>query len=70
MRQLGVRPQWRRRGLGTALLVASFRLFWERGLKAVGLGVDGENTTGAVRLYERAGMRVVHRFDSYEKEIS
>ncbi len=69
VRQLGVRPPWRRRGLGTALLVASFGLFWGRGTRAVGLGVDGENTTGAVRLYERAGMRVVHRFDSYEKEI-
>ena len=69
VRQLGVRPPWRRRGLGTALLLGAFRLFWERGTKAVGLGVDGENTTGAVRLYERAGMRVVHRFDTYEKEI-
>jgi mycothiol synthase len=69
VRELGVRPAWRRRGLGSALLVASFGLFWSRGTKAVGLGVDGENTTGAVRLYERAGMRVVHRFDSYEKEI-
>jgi mycothiol synthase len=69
VRQLGVRPPWRRRGLGEALLVASFGLFWERGMRAVGLGVDGENTTGAVRLYERAGMRVAHRFDSYEKEI-
>ena len=69
VRELGVRRAWRRQGLGTALLVAAFGLFWERGTKAVGLGVDGENTTGAVRLYERAGMRVFHRFDVYEKEM-
>jgi len=70
VRQLGVRPPWRRRGLGTALLLAAFGLFWERGVRAVGLGVDGENTTGAVDLYERAGMRVFHRFDIYEKELT
>jgi ribosomal protein S18 acetylase RimI-like enzyme len=35
----------------------------------VGLGVDGENTTGAVRLYESAGMRVVRRNDTYEKVL-
>lgn len=70
VRQLGVRRPWRRRGLGTALLLASFGLFWERGTPAVGLGVDGENTTGAVQLYERVGMRVVHRFDTYEKELT
>jgi mycothiol synthase len=70
VRELGVRPPWRRRGLGTALLLGAFGLFWERGMRAVGLGVDGENTTGAVRLYESAGMRVAHRYDTYEKELT
>ena len=32
--------------------------------------VDGESTTGAVRLYERAGMHVCHRFETYEKELT
>ncbi len=70
VRQLGVRPPWRRRGLGMALLLGAFGLFWERGVHAVGLGVDGENTTGAVGLYERAGMHVHHRLDTYEKELT
>jgi mycothiol synthase len=64
---LGVRPPWRRRGLATALLQHSFRDFRSRGATRVGLGVDGENTTGAVRLYERAGMQVARRNDTYEK---
>jgi mycothiol synthase len=67
---LGVRPQWRRRGLGTALLHQSFQDFRERGATRVGLGVDAENTTGAVRLYERAGMQVHRRNDMYEKVVS
>jgi len=66
---LGVRKPWRKRGLGTALLQHSFRDFGRRGATRVGLGVDGENTTGAVRLYERAGMRVVRRNDIYEKKL-
>jgi mycothiol synthase len=66
---LGVRPQWRKRGVGTALLHHSFRDFKERGATRVGLGVDGENTTGAVRLYERVGMHVVRRNDTYERKL-
>jgi mycothiol synthase len=66
---LGVRPAWRRRGLATALLRHSFRDFEQRGATRVGLGVDGENTTGAVRLYEQVGMRQVRRNDTYEKKL-
>ena len=53
-----MRRPWRRRGLGLALLLHSFRDFAARGATRVGLGVDAENTTGAVGLYERAGMHV------------
>jgi mycothiol synthase len=67
---LGVRKPWRRRGLGLALLHHAFGEFWRRSTAAVGLGVDGKNTTGAVRLYEKAGMRVEHRLDTYERRLS
>ena len=67
---LGVRPRWRRRGLATALLHHSFQDFRRRGAKRVGLGVDAQNTTGAVELYERAGMHVARRNDTYEKQLS
>jgi hypothetical protein len=33
-------------------------------------GVDTENPTGATRLYERAGMRVVNEDVVYEKELT
>ena len=54
---LGVRKPWRGRGLGTALLRHAFRELHGRGMRRVDLDVDTENSTGAVRLYERAGMR-------------
>lgn len=66
---LGVRWPWRRRGLATALLLHSFHEFRRRGRAKVDLNVDGESLTGAVALYERAGMRVVRRSDSYRKEL-
>jgi ribosomal protein S18 acetylase RimI-like enzyme len=66
---LGVRPAWRRRGLGEALLRHAFAAFAAEGATRVGLSVDGENTTGAVRLYERAGLRVVRRYDTYERRL-
>ncbi|MDP8911221.1 MAG: GNAT family N-acetyltransferase [Actinomycetota bacterium] len=67
---LGVRRPWRRRGLALALLHHVFAEFQRRGFRRVGLGVDAENLTGAVHLYERAGMRVVRRFDAYEKRLA
>ena len=67
---LGVRRPWRRRGLATALLRHAFEEFRARGRPKADLGVDAENLTGAVRLYERAGMHVAARWDSYEKALA
>ena len=67
---LGVRPPWRKRGLGLALLLHSFHELRARGRPKADLGVDADSTTGAVRLYERAGMSVVRRSDAYEKELA
>ena len=67
MRILGVVPEYRQRGLGQALLQHTFAEFAKRGFKAVGLGVDAENPTGAVRVYERAGMHVERTNLIFEK---
>jgi mycothiol synthase len=67
---LGVRPQWRKRGLGLALLHHTFGEFYRRGQPRVGLGVDAQNPTGATRLYERAGMHVAYEAVAFEKELS
>lgn len=59
---LAVRDAWRRRGIGEALLKEAFALFAARGVPTVMLNVDRDNTTGATRLYERAGMRLRRRW--------
>jgi mycothiol synthase len=67
---IGVREQWRRRGLGLALLRHAFAELYGRGEQVIGLGVDAENPTGATRLYERAGMRVAWSAALYEKRLA
>ena len=64
---LGVLREHRRAGLGTALLTHAFAEFQRRGRLRAGLGVDAESTTGAVALYERAGMRVLWRWNIWER---
>ena len=57
VKDLAVRPDHRRRGLGEALLHHAARAYREAGVRRVGLKVDSDNPTGATRLYERLGYR-------------
>jgi ribosomal protein S18 acetylase RimI-like enzyme len=66
---IGVRKPWRRRGLGEALLLHCFRELGARGKRKIALGVDAENPTGAMRLYERAGMHVARTAVFFEKAL-
>ena len=66
---LSVRLAYRKRGVALALLRHGFGEFHRRGFEAVELDMDSENLTGALRLYERAGMRVTRRTISYEKVL-
>jgi ribosomal protein S18 acetylase RimI-like enzyme len=65
--QLAVRRPWRRRGVGSLLLLTAFTALRERGCANAVLGVDADNQSGAVGLYERAGMRPSLVHDFYEK---
>jgi mycothiol synthase len=69
VRTLAVRRAWRKQGLGLALLRRSFGLFYEQGERTVGLGVDANNATGALRLYQSAGMHVARQYDQYQKVL-
>ena len=66
---LCVRRPWRKQGLATALLNASMLAFKAHGLQSAGLGVDTENLTGALRLYERLGFHPVKRTYNYSKSV-
>jgi mycothiol synthase len=63
---LGVHPDHRRGGLGTALLTRAFADYAAEGLRHAQLLVASDNPRG-LALYERAGMRVLTRFDAYKR---
>jgi len=66
---LSVRREWRKKGIGKALLLHSFGEFYKRGLKTVKLSVDSKSLTNAPRLYQSAGMKVVQQYHIYKKEL-
>ena len=66
--ELGVREDRRGEGLGLALLQHTFVEFRRRGKARVSLHVDTDNLTGAVRLYERAGMAADPRLVVWKRE--
>ncbi|MGW1777801.1 GNAT family N-acetyltransferase [Streptomyces sp. NPDC002143] len=66
IRNIGVVPEARGRGLAGLLLGHAFAAFAALGRDTVGLGVDTSNTTGAPQLYERNGMTVHFAVDTWE----
>lgn len=64
--QLGTRRGWRKRGIATALLLKSMQAFKDEGLEYATLGVDTENPTGALRIYEKVGFTPVRRFIAFQ----
>lgn len=55
MRQVAVVPEWRRRGIGTALVTAAEALAWEKGFRRIVL--HARQSAGP--FYERLGYRAV-----------
>ena len=63
------RRPWRRRGLARALIARSLVLIRERGMTSAVLGVDADNPTGALGLYEGLGFEVDARFSAWRKPL-
>ena len=66
---LAVSASHRGRGVGAALLRHSFSVLARPGVERVLVNVDAENPTGATALYERVGMRIVKRWDLWERSF-
>lgn len=67
---VGVRRPWRRRGLATALMVRAMEALRARGIEEAALGVDADNPSGALGLYERLGFRRAMRFAVYRRPLA
>lgn len=67
---ISVRRPWRRRGLASALIAENLRELKARGMTEAALGVDSENPTGALGVYQRMGFRPVRRQIVLRKPIT
>ena len=64
------RRPWRRRGIATALIARSLDVLKERGQTSAALGVDADNPSGALGLYEGLGFAVDQRAIAWRKDMS
>ncbi len=69
LERISVRRPWRRRGLGRALTAAALRKVRDAGMDEAMLGVDAQNPTGALGLYERLGFTVFRRSTAYGRPL-
>lgn len=67
--KVGVRREWRGRGLARLLLATQMDAFRRDGVQYAGLGVDTENLTGAMRLYTGLGYESRHRSATWSKDL-
>ncbi|TMB84397.1 MAG: GNAT family N-acetyltransferase [Chloroflexi bacterium] len=67
---VAVLADFRRRGLGRAIVAQSLRQLREAGMTSARLGVDAENPHGALGIYEGLGFSVVERGRIYRKPLS
>jgi mycothiol synthase len=70
LEHISVRRPWRRRGLASALIADSLRGLRVAGMAEAALGVDAENPTGALRIYETMGFHRSRTGVSYRKAFT
>ncbi|MEX0710166.1 MAG: GNAT family N-acetyltransferase [Chloroflexota bacterium] len=66
---VGVRRAWRKQGIGRALVAESLRVLRDAGMTTAGLGVDAENGTGALGIYQAVGFAVTETERVYRKPL-
>jgi mycothiol synthase len=69
LEHVSVRRPWRRQGLASALIVAALLALRTAGMAEAALGVDADNLSGAVGIYERLGFRRTRTTVKYRKEF-
>jgi mycothiol synthase len=66
---ISVRRPWRKKGLARSLIVQSIQMFKDMGMTETALGVDSQNLSGALRLYQGVGYRQTKQFTIYRKSL-
>jgi mycothiol synthase len=67
--EISVRRPWRKLGLAHSLLVQSMKMFKEMGMTETALGVDAQNLSGALKLYQSVGYKEVKQHITFRKPL-
>ncbi len=67
---IGVLKSYRRRGIGARLMIEGMKLLKAKGMTEAMLGVDDQNPSRAIKLYEKVGFKATRKDIAYQKTIS
>jgi ribosomal protein S18 acetylase RimI-like enzyme len=65
-----VKRAWRKKGVASALIAMGLKAIKARGMTEAALGVDAENISGALHLYEHMGYKMIKRMTIYRKKLN
>ena len=66
---ISTRAPWRGRGVASALISRALRALHDRSMTQAALGVDAQNETGALHLYQRMGFREAARETEWRRPL-
>jgi ribosomal protein S18 acetylase RimI-like enzyme len=66
---VGVRRDWRGKGVALALLRDLFGVYYPNGVREISLSVDADSPSSAPSLYTRAGMHIAKNIGIYRKTL-
>jgi GNAT superfamily N-acetyltransferase len=67
---ISVKRRWRGRGIAKAMIARSLKLLKDRGMTEAALGVDAENPSGALHLYQKMGFQIEKKTIFYRKPMN
>jgi ribosomal protein S18 acetylase RimI-like enzyme len=67
---IGVLPAYRKRGIGTRLLLHGLKVLKAKGMTSASLDTEDTKPTRAITLYERVGFKVLQEYVTYTKDIA
>ena len=66
---IGVLKKYRRTGIGTRLMLHGLEALKAKGMTKAMLGVDDQNPTKAIGLYEKVGFRAKQKYSTFERQL-
>lgn len=66
---IGVLSAYRKRGIGTQLILHGLKMFKSKGMTSASLDTEDTNPTRAITLYEKVGFKVLQEYVTYAKDV-